>query len=804
VLGAQVRSPLLVLLGGTAVVSGLLGEHTSATIIVVILVASVGLGFVNEYRAARTAEALHERIGHTVVVLRDGMPLSVDVTRLVPGDVVTLQLGSVVPADVRLLTVSGLQCDESMLTGEPVPVPKQAEAVRSATTVTNLPSAALMGTVVQAGSGAGVVVATGGRAEFGRLAMSLGTRLPQTEFQHGLRRFSLMLVQVAAVLSTFILVTNVALRRPLLDSVLFSLAIAVGITPQLLPAVVSTSLATGSRRLARSQVLVKRLVCIEDLGDIDLLVTDKTGTLTTGRITFDRALDAEGRPADRPVRLGMLAADAFLRDGVVIGGNALDMALATAATSRMVEGCHRLAELPFDHERRMSSVLVDIPEEGRVLVVKGAPEEVMSRCTSVSAPASELLDAELGAGARVVAVASRPAPGSETLSRGDEHGLRLDGLLVFHDPLKPDVVESVRLLASLGVRLKVATGDHAVVAAAMCTSLGLDGTAVLHGRDLDGLSDDELAVAAEDAVVFARVSPEQKARVIRLLQREGRGVGFLGDGVNDALALHAADVGISVESAADVAKDAADIVLLEKDLGVLAGGIREGRRTFANTTKYVLMGTSSNFGNMFSAAAASALLGFLPMLPGQILLNNLLYDSSQLAIPSDRVDAEQLTRPTHWDLGLVRRFMLFFGTISSLFDFLTFAVLLGPFHATPQLFRTGWFIESMATQTLVLAAVRTRRTPFWRSVPAVALVVAALTVVLVAVLLPFTPVAGPLGFVRPPATLLLTVVLLVVVYLLLVDQGKRLFFAGEHHVESPRGRGRERSIDRRAGRFTHR
>lgn len=806
VLAAQVRSPLLLLLVVTALVSGVLGERASAVIILVILVVSVGLGFLNEYRAARAAEALHERIVHRVVVIRDGEPRTVDVTRLVPGDVLHLQLGAIVPADLRLLDVVGLECDESMLTGESAPVRKQVEPVDVTEDVLALPSAALMGTVVHAGSAVGVVVATGGDAEFGRLAMSLGTRPPETEFQQGLRQFSLVLVDVAGVLSALIFVANVALRRPLLDSVLFSLAIAVGLTPQLLPAVVSTSLAAGSRRLARDKVLVKRLVCIEDLGDIDLLVTDKTGTLTTGDITFDDALDPAGQPAERPVRLGLLAADVERHDGTVVGGNALDMALARSPDAQRLGPLeHRtVAELPFDHERRMHSVLVDVPDEGRLLVVKGAAEEVTARCQDVGQGTVALLDRLLGEGARLVAVATRPAPDLHGVRADDENGLHLDGLLVFRDPVKPDAAESLNRLAALGVSVKVATGDHAAVAARICTSLGLAGGDVLQGHDVDLLDDAELAVAANRAVVFARVSPEQKARVVRVLRHEGRGVGFLGDGVNDALALHAADVGISVESAADVAKDAADIVLLEKDLGVLARGIGEGRRTFANTMKYVLMGTSSNFGNMFSAAAASALLGFLPMLPSQILLNNLLYDSSQLAIPSDRVDDDQLARPTHWDLSLVRRFMLFFGTISSLFDFVTFAVLLGPFHAAPELFRTGWFIESIATQTLVIAAIRTRRVPFWRSRPSGLLVAATLTMVGVAVLLPFTPAASPLGFVRPSWTLLAGIAGLLVVYLTLVDQGKRLFFAAESAPDRVRGHARERSINRRAGRFSHR
>ncbi|GHE38390.1 magnesium-translocating P-type ATPase [Streptosporangium violaceochromogenes] len=808
VLGRQLRNAVLILLAATAAVSFFLGERTDAVVIGVILVAGVGLGFANEYRAERAAQALHSRVRHTAVALRDGRPVEVDVTALVPGDVVRLALGTIVPADLRLLAVTGMECDESVLTGESLPVGKSVAPVPPGTAPAELSCCALMGTVVRAGAGTGVVVATGGRAEFGRIALGLGRRQPETDFQAGLRRFSVLLLQVAAALTSLILVTNLLLRRPPIESLLFSLAIAVGITPQLLPAVVSTGLAAGSRKLARRKVLVKRLVCIEDLGDMDILVTDKTGTLTEGRIGFLAALDPEGAHSDRVLLLGLLATEGDLatEGRAETGGNPLDAALwrAPGDPDHLVRGYTRLGLLPFDHERRMTTALLSAPDGTRLLVTKGAPEAVLERCRRVPARAAETLRARFAEGGRVIAVATGPDPGRTGIGPADERGLTLAGFLVFLDRPKEVAAGSLRRLAGLGVAVKVATGDNPLVAEKVCADLGLPMGGTLTGADIAALDDDALAAAARNATIFARVSPEQKARLIRLLRLRGRAVGFLGDGVNDALALHAADVGISVDTATDVAKDAADVVLLEKDLGVLADGVAEGRRTFANTIKYVLMGTSSNFGNMFSAAAASAVLGFLPMLPGQILLNNLLYDTGQLSIPTDRVDPEQLHAPSHWDIGLIRRFMLFFGPISSLFDFLTFAVMLGVFHAGPELFRSGWFVESLATQTLIIFVIRTRRVPFLRSRPSLPLLAAALGVVAAGVALPLSPFAGGLGFVALPFGFFLALSGMVVAYLVLVEFAKKVFFAvPDGGVPAARRRGHAHHMQRRASRFSH-
>ncbi|WP_280828243.1 magnesium-translocating P-type ATPase [Mycobacterium sp. OTB74] len=804
VLGRQLRNAVLILLAGTAIVSYFLGDSIQAIIIGIILTASIGLGFFNEYRAEQAAAALHSRMRHTAVVLRDGQFVTLDVTMLVPGDIIRLTLGEAVPADLRLIEAVGLECDESILTGESMGSEKSPEPVGADTDLADCTDLAFMGTIVSAGEGRGVVYATGKNAEFGRIAAGLGERQPETDFQIGLRRFSYLLLQVAIALTVLILVSNLLLRKPLIDSVLFSLAIAVGITPQLLPAVVSASLATGSRRLAKAKVLVKRLVCIEDLGDIDILITDKTGTLTEGRISLVDALNTAGAHSDSVLRLGLLASDVDLQAGGV-SANQLDTALWESPNAKQIVGAaRRVALLPFDHLRRSTSALID--DEGkRILVVKGAPEQILARC-STNDPAAQITLAELFAGGRrVVAVAVKPAPNLTAITADDESELMLAGFLVFADEPKTAARQSLTELAALGIELKIATGDNAQVAEKVCHDLGMVSKGTITGSQLDDLSDGEFTQAAANHTIFARISPEQKAQLITAARRIGRSVGFLGDGVNDALALHAADVGISVDTATDVAKDAADVVLLEKDLGVLATGVAEGRRIFANTIKYVLMGTSSNFGNMFSAAAASALLPFLPMLPSQILLNNLLYDSSQLAIPTDRVDDEQLHAPSHWNVAFIRRFMLTFGPISSVFDFLTFGLMLGVLHAGAVEFRTGWFVESLATQTLIIFAIRTRKVPFLRSRPSGWLTITSLTVVAIGVLITVSPLAHTLGFTPLPWQFFAALGGFVVTYLVLVELAKMVFYSEPMRLfaQPHRTRGDAHRIHRRAARFSH-
>ncbi len=806
VLARQLRSPLLGLLLVAATVSFFVGQRTDAVIIGVIVALSVGLGFVNEYRAERAAAALHSQLRHRTTVRRDGAWRTCDVTELVPGDVVRLELGAIVPADVRILSAVGLECDEAVLTGESMPVEKNQAPVTGTASLAEMTSCAFMGTIVRAGAADAVVVSTGAQTEFGRIALALGEHQEETEFQIGLRRFSLLLARVAAVLTGSILAINLILQRPLIDALLFSLAIAVGITPQLLPAVVTTSLATGSRRLAEHKVLVKRLVCIEDLGDVEVLLTDKTGTLTEGAITFTHALDPAGTPSENVVLLALLCNEASVEQGKAVGGNPLDVAMwdAPLARSQPVADYRRIAIQPFDHQRRRVTVLVDGPS-GQLLITKGAPEGVLALCTSLPPTAAAVLNAQFHHGGRVVAVASRRAPELaevSELSIADEHDFELTGFAVFLDQPKTSAAAALARLATLGITVRVVTGDNPLVAEYVCDALGLGGGATLTGEDIDALDDDALVAKLASTRVFARVDPEQKTRIIRMHRRAGADVAYLGDGVNDAVALHTADVGISVDTATDVARDAADIVLLEKDLNVLADGVVEGRRIFSNTIKYVLMGTSSNFGNMFSAAAASAFLKFLPMLPSQILLNNLLYDASQMAIPTDRVDEEQLARPSHWDIGFIRRFMIFFGPISSLFDFATFAVMLHGFHAGPGLFRAGWFVESLATQSMVIFVIRTRKA-FWRSRPGRLVVATTLTVVAVGALLPLSPLAKELGFDHLPLRFFAALTAMVAVYLGLVELAKREFY---NHMAGPVTAStvdHDRHVQRRASRFSH-
>jgi P-type Mg2+ transporter len=785
VLWGQLRNPLLLLLLVAAGVSGLTGDPTDAIIIAVIVALSVGLGFVNEYRAAMAVQQLHERVRRQAVVWRDGHQRNVDVTQLVPGDVVALRIGDIVPADIRLLEADQLEADESVLTGESLPVSKDVAPVAGGAEP-DLSSCVFMGTIVQQGSGRGVVVDTGASTSFGKIASGLAYRPPETGFQVGLRKFSKLLATIALVVAALVFVINVVLGRPLLEALLFSLAIAVGLTPELFPAIVSVSLSAGSRALAKRHVLVKRLVVIEDLGNIQVLFTDKTGTLTDGAITFSRAVGPDGKDAAEPFRLGLLCNEASMTDTGPVGGNPLDQALLRAAADlpgEMAPGeggspaYRRLGILPFDHKRQMTSVLVAQQDRPPMLITKGAPEAVLARSQAVPESAQTTLDKLFADGERVIAVAARDLPaGTSAITTQDERELTLAGFLTFADRPKPDAGAAVAQLARLGVDVKIITGDNGVVAAKVCREIGIEVAGVLNGTDLAKLDDKGLAAAIPGTTVFARVSPDQKSRIIVVARSAGKDVAFMGDGVNDAVAIHHADVGISVDSGTDVAKDAADVVLLEKDLGVLATGVMEGRRIFANTMKYVLMATSSNFGNIFSAAGASLFLAFLPLLPSQILLNNLLYDTGQLAIPSDNVDPETLARPAAWDIRFVRQFLYVFGPLSSVFDFITFWILLALLHAGPTEFRTGWFVESIATQTLIIYVIRTRRIPFFRSRPSLPMLLVPTAAAAIGIVLPFTGLSHVLGFTPLPAAFFLVLIVLIVAYMVLVDVAKALFY----------------------------
>lgn len=764
VLLRQLKNPILWLLGGALIISALLGDTTNALIISVIVSISIGLGFLTEYRAERAVEDLHSRIKHHATVIRDGVPISIETTELVPGDLVQLRTGSVVPADVTLLSSQAIECDESIITGESLPVQKDVK------------DTLLMGTVVRTGAGLGEVTAIGGDTEFGRIAAQLGRRAPETNFQIGLKNFSIFLLRIAISITIMVIVGNIYLKRPIIESILYALALAVGMTPQLLPAIVSTALAMGSRRLTRAGVLVKRLVSIEDLGDVDILLTDKTGTLTSGSIEFEAAYPVG---ESNPIAKGLLATEsdyAIARQSTT-GLSPIDAALWSSQSTHLPLGATKIASIPFDHARRRTSALVQIGDEYQ-LIVKGSSEEVLALCGQISPTAHSLLESLYRQGARVIAVASKKVDAHTTISAADEADLALDGFLAFTDPIKEDARDSLEHLRELGIEVKVATGDSAEVAVTTCEKVGLDVKGVLVGKEIDSLSDHDLANKVREATIFARVSPEQKARILAALRTNDTSVAFLGDGVNDAIALHDADVGISVDSATDVARDAADVVLLKKDLGILADGIREGRRVFSNTMKYILMATSADFGNLVSASLGSLILPFLPMLPTQVLLQDLLYDTSQLAIPSDRVDREQVMKPSHWNMATIRRFMLIFGLASSIFDFATFALLLWVLKAGEAEFHTGWFIESLATATLVVLVIRTRRVPFFKSTPAKSLLFALLGVNALAFGLTMSPFATDLGLKALPLEFYGALAVMVIAYLSLVEWAKRFLTKG--------------------------
>ena len=772
----QFRNPMLILLGAAAAVALFVGDQANGIIIFVISLLSVSVSFFNEYRSERAAEELHSRIRYRTLVIRGGTVTKIDVAALVPGDLVLLSTGDIVPADIRLIEAIEMQCDEAVISGESMPVDKSAGAKTDTDGEISLTNCALMGTVVKSGSGRGVVVRTGAQTDFGKLAAQLEREPAETAFQAGLRQFSLLLVRITALLIIPIFVLNWLLGRPLLESLLFALAIAVGMTPQLLPALVTISLSFGAAHLAKYSVLVKRLISIEDLGNITVLFTDKTGTLTEGHIGFLSAADINGQMSSAVYRLGLICNSAVFDAAGKAQGNALDVALweAPVASPDLLSSVTILKTVPFSYASQRATVLAEIGESV-VAIAKGSPESVFSVCGSVPASAEKWLERQYSAGRRVIAVASRAMHSPD--HSVPETGFTLQGFLVFADPIKRGIKKSLQRLENLGIELKILTGDSERVAHRLCRDVGLKVQATMTGSEVSTLDDAQLRAVIPETTIFARVTPEQKSRIIRLQRELGADVGFLGDGVNDAVALHDADVGISVDSAADVAKDAADIVLLDKDLGILADGVIEGRKIFANTIKYVLMGTSSNFGNMFSAAGASLFLPFLPMTATQVLLLNLLYDAGEMTIPTDRVDEELVKRPAHWDIGYIRRFMIIFGPISSIFDFTTFGVMRWIFHADANLFQSGWFVESMATEALVIFLIRTHRVPFVSSRPGPLLAVTTLACVATAALIPFTPLREIFGFVALPAFYFLVLMGMVGVYLILVETAKYIFYS---------------------------
>ncbi len=786
------KSPLVIILLVASGFSAVAGDVASFTVVTLIVISSVTLDFVQESRAQSAVEALRRSVEVKATVLRDGKQLSLPIDGLVPGDVVTLIAGDLVPADARLLDSRTLFVNESLLTGEPYPADKQASDTPPPATATGSSNAVYAGTSVISGTATILICRTGRQTALGDLATSLAEKPPATAFAVGIRRFGLLITRFTGVMVLFVLVVNIAFARPLLESLMFAVALAVGLTPELLPMIVTVTLARAAISLAKRKVIVKRLSAVHDLGAMDMLCTDKTGTLTEAAITLHRAIDGFGAESALALK------DACLNSRFESGMKSpLDDAILAAAPADLA-GWEKIDEVPFDFERRRVSVLV-AKDQQRRLIVKGAPEEMLrlSGFYCDAAGADHPLDdesrvrieatlADLGvAGFRVLGLASRPVDISQrTAAITDEANLIFTGFAVFLDPPKASAGATIRSMAAAGIAVRVLTGDTEQVTRHVFADIGVPVTGVLTGEQLAQLSDEALIGQLPRVNLFCRVNPQQKHRILLALKRLGHVVGFLGDGINDAPALHAADVGISVDGAADVARAAADLILLDHDLSVVQDAIVSGRRTVQNVTKYVLMGSSSNFGNMFSMAGASLFLPFLPMLPIQILLNNLLYDISEIAIPFDDVDPELVARPVRWDVGLIEKFMLVFGPVSSLFDVLTFYALLHLFHADASQFQTGWFMESITTQIFVVFAIRTRRL-FYRSRPRLLLVATTLGTVAVALLLPSLPLGRWFGFTAPPATFYVATLGATLAYLVLVEVTKLLFYRYARTQESP-------------------
>jgi Mg2+-importing ATPase len=791
----QFKSPIVLILLFATGVSAVLQDWVDALIILAIVLGSALLSFFQEYNANTAAEKLRAQVTIKATVLRDGQPRTIPAEEVVPGDVVLLSAGSLIPADGVLLEARDFYVNQAVLTGETFPVEKKPGLAAAQASLAERTNCVFMGTNVRSGSARALIVQTGTATAFGQIAERLTLRPPETEFERGIRRFGYLLTEVMMVLVLIVFAVNVFFHKPVLDSLLFSVALAVGLTPQLLPAIISINLSKGSQAMAAGGVIVRRLESIENFGSMDVLCTDKTGTLSEGVVQLDGALDVEGQPSDEVFRYAYL--NAHFQTGLA---NPLDEAiLAKEIGQDDILPYSKVDEVPYDFVRKRLSVVVQaqagaapasaqrLAQGQPLLITKGALDNVLAVCSQVQegravVPLDDARQIQIrqryeewsGQGFRVLGVATTLMPPQPAYTRADEHDLSFIGFLLFFDPPKSGVRETIADLAKLGVQLKIITGDNRLVTLHTAEAVGLGVTGVLTGRELDELHDEALWQTAERTNLFVEVDPNQKERIILALQKMGHVVGYMGDGINDAPALHAADVGISVDKAVDVAKEAADFVLLQRDLSVLHQGIVLGRTTFANTLKYVFITTSANFGNMFSMAGASLFLPFLPMLPMQILLTNFLTDFPAMTIASDSVDRELVERPRRWDIRFIRDFMVTFGLVSSVFDYLTFGTLL-VLRTTADQFRTGWFLESVLTELLILLVIRTQK-PFFKSRPGRYLLIAALIVAGVTVVLPYSSLSGPLKFAPLPISLLLILGGITVLYIASSEMAKMVFY----------------------------
>jgi P-type Mg2+ transporter len=783
---AQFKSPIIIILIIAGVLSYFLGDPINALIILVIILVSSLLGFSQERGANKAVAELLAIVQTKAAVMRDGAQKEVPVEEIVPGDVVVLNAGDLIPGDSLIIESKDLFVNEASLTGETFPAEKSAGILPSDTALGRRTNSIFMGTNVVSGSAQAVVVGTGTNTEFGKVSDRLKLKPPETEFEYGVRHFGYLLMEVTMLLVVVTFAINVYFARSVLESLLFSLALAVGLTPQLLPAIISINLAHGAKRMAQQKVIVRRLASIENFGSMNVLCSDKTGTLTEGTIKVQSVLDVAGKESEKVLLYAFL--NASFQSGF---NNPIDEALRTDPTIQEhhldLSSYKKLDEVPYDFIRKRLSILVSTGGKN-MMVTKGALSNVLDACSSVEisdgktgdiAGTKKQIQQEFedlsGKGFRVLGIASKELAPGKLITKDDESSMTFQGFIVLFDPPKPKIADTIKELKALGISLKIITGDNRLVASVVSQQVGFATPQVLAGPDLLKMSDEALLGKVNQTDVFAEVEPNQKERIILAYKKAGNVVGYMGDGINDASALHAADVGISVESAVDVAKESASIVLRERDLGVLVQGVKEGRKTFANTLKYVFMATSSNFGNMFSMAGASLFLPFLPLLPTQILLTNLMTDFPEITIGTDNVDSEMVEQPRRWNVKFIRNFMMTFGLLSSIFDYLTFGVLLLLLNASTVLFRTGWFVESVVSATLIVLVIRSRR-PFYKSIPGKQLIVATIAVVAAAVMLPFTALGGLFQFSPPPILFIAAMAVIVTSYIISAELVKRAFY----------------------------
>ncbi len=778
---SQFKSPITLMLIAAALLSAGLGDVADTVIILAIVVISSLLGFWQEKGASDAVKELMKMVQLHCDVLRKGKKKEITVEDVVPGDIVILSAGDVIPGDSLILESQELFVDEAAFTGETYPVEKNAGVLPADTPLAKRSNALFMGSHVISGKANALIVKTGKQTEFGQISAGLQSRASETDFEKGIRKFGYMLMEITLLLVIIIFGINVFLHKPVLDSFLFSLALAVGLTPQLLPAIISVNLSTGARRMAKQQVIVKRLSSIENFGSMNILCSDKTGTITEGKVKLKDTLDITGKHSDKVLQYAWL--NASMQQGF---NNPIDAAICAEyqgpANTFKVQ-----AEIPYDFIRKRLTIQVKNEKEN-FAISKGALNNILSVCSHVETAEGKVADIEgskasiqlqyeqlSAAGFRTLGVAYKPANAKQDFTKADEKEMVFIGFITLFDPLKANVADLMTKMNDLGVKLKFITGDNALVAKSLALQIGIKNPQILTGSDLLKMSNSALFHKAPLTDVFAEVEPNQKERIIAILKKAGNVVGFMGDGINDAPALHSADVGISVNTAVDVAKEAADIVLLSRGLEVLIDGIIEGRKTFANTMKYVFMSTSANFGNMFSMAGASLFLPFLPLLPKQILLTNLLTDFPEMAISTDRVDRINIQSPQHWDLGFIRRFMITFGLLSSVFDYMTFGVLIYVLHAKEKAFQTSWFIESVISAILIVLVVRTKL-PFFKSLPGKWLSIATIIILILVLALPFTSLATWFGFARLPIAYYGWMLLIVMFYLASAEIAKRWFY----------------------------